>query len=77
MGDDRAPGPAAPPEAAVALARRVQADATAANLIELGLPPQSRLRHSFAVDVLACPRCQGRMELLGLVKAQLITGSAN
>ena len=23
---------------------------------------------TFAVDVLACPRCQGRMKLLGLVR---------
>ena len=26
------------------------------------------LARTFAVDVLACPRCQGRMKLLGLVK---------
>jgi len=28
------------------------------------------LARTFAVDVLACPRCQGRMRLLGLVKSR-------
>jgi len=31
------------------------------------------LARTFAVDVLACPRCQGRMKLLGLVKNPTIT----
>lgn len=31
-------------------------------------PWSELLARTFAVDVLACPRCQGRMKLLGLVK---------
>ena len=31
-------------------------------------PWSELLARTFAVDVLACPRCQGRMKLLGLIK---------
>ena len=40
----------------------------AAATVESETPKRVALARTVAVDVLACPRCQGRMKLLALVK---------